>query len=130
MNEPTRVLIAEDQGMMRSALATLLDLEDDLRVVAQVDRGDQVVDEARRSRPDVCLLDIELPGCSGLDVIAELRRSMASCQVIMVTTFGRPGYLKRALEAGARAFLVKDGPGRRPRGGDPPRARRGDGRRP
>jgi two-component system response regulator DesR len=110
VNEITRVLIAEDQGMMRSALAALLDLEDDLTVVAEVGRGDEVVAEARRARPDVCLLDIGLPGRGGLDVVADLKRAVPSCTVIMVTTFGRPGYLKRAMESGAKAFLVKDGP--------------------
>jgi two-component system response regulator DesR len=96
--------------MMRSALSTLLELEDDMTVVAEVGRGDEVVAEAARAVPDVVLLDIELPGRSGLDVIAELIETVPSCAVIVVTTFGRPGYLKRALEAGARGFLVKDDP--------------------
>jgi two-component system response regulator DesR len=103
-------MIAEDQGMMRSALSTLLELEDDMTVVAEVGRGDEVVAEAARSMPDVILLDIELPGRSGLDLIAELIETVPGCAVIIVTTFGRPGYLKRALEAGARGFLVKDDP--------------------
>jgi two-component system response regulator DesR len=106
----TRVLIAEDQGMMRGALAVLLDLEDDLEVVAQVARGDEIVKVADRVRPDVALLDIELPGGSGLDAAAELRDTCPDCTVIIVTTFGRPGYLRQALDAGARGFLVKDGP--------------------
>ncbi|MFG2101157.1 response regulator [Micromonospora echinaurantiaca] len=110
MDRTTRLLIAEDQGMMRSALATLLDLEDDLTVVAQVARGDEVVAAVERVRPDVCLLDIELPGRSGLDVIGDVVRAVPSCAVVIVTTFGRPGYLRRALQAGARAFLVKDDP--------------------
>ncbi|HEV7182879.1 MAG TPA: response regulator transcription factor [Leifsonia sp.] len=106
----TRVLIAEDQGMMRSALATLLDLEDDLQVVATVARGDEVVTMAERMRPDVILLDIELPGRSGLEVLGELAHMHPESIVIIVTTFARPGYLRRALAAGARGFLVKDDP--------------------
>jgi two-component system response regulator DesR len=110
MTAVTSIMIAEDQGMMRSALSTLLELEDDMTVVAEVGRGDEVVAEAARAVPDVVLLDIELPGRSGLDVIAELIETVPTCAVIVVTTFGRPGYLKRALEAGARGFLVKDDP--------------------
>jgi two-component system response regulator DesR len=105
-----RVLLAEDQGMMRSALAMLLGLEPDLEIVAQVDRGDQVVAAAREYRPDVALLDIEMPGVSGLDAAAELRTAVPECRVLILTTFGRPGYLRRAMDAGARGFLVKDGP--------------------
>ncbi|MFI0901203.1 response regulator [Streptomyces sp. NPDC020983] len=105
-----RVLLAEDQGMMRGALALLLDLEDDMEVVAQVGAGDQVVAEALAVRPDVALLDIEMPGASGLDAAAELREKLPECRVLILTTFGRPGYLRRAMEAGAAGFLVKDGP--------------------
>ncbi|SEN30267.1 response regulator transcription factor [Actinacidiphila rubida] len=105
-----RVLLAEDQGMMRGALALLLGLEDDIEVVAQVAAGDRIVPEALAIRPDVALLDIELPGRSGLDAAAELRAQLPSCQVLILTTFGRPGYLRRAMEAGAAGFLVKDGP--------------------
>lgn len=110
MSEPTTILIAEDQRMMRSALTTLLDLEDDLAVIGGVERGDEVVAAAQRLRPDIVLLDIELPGCSGLDVIAPLIEAVPGCSVVVVTTFGRPGYLGRALAAGARGFLVKDDP--------------------
>lgn len=110
MTTATSIMIAEDQRMMRSALSTLLELEDDMTVVAEVGRGDEVVAEAARSVPDVVLLDIELPGRSGLELIAELIETVPGCAVIIVTTFGRPGYLKRALEAGARGFLVKDDP--------------------
>ncbi|MGA8117882.1 MAG: response regulator transcription factor [Actinocatenispora sp.] len=105
-----RVLLAEDQGMMRGALATLLGLEDDLVVVAKVGRGDEVVPAALEHRPDVALLDIEMPGLSGLDAAAELREQFPACRVLIVTTFGRPGYLRRAMEAGASGFLIKDGP--------------------
>jgi two-component system response regulator DesR len=105
-----RVLLAEDQGMMRGALALLLGLEDDIEVVAQVAAGDRIVAEALDVRPDIALLDIELPGRSGLDAAAELRDRLPSCRVLILTTFGRPGYLRRAMEAGAAGFLVKDGP--------------------
>ncbi|MET9351077.1 response regulator transcription factor [Streptomyces termitum] len=106
----TRVLLAEDQGMMRGALALLLGMEPDIEVVAQVGRGDEIVDRALLARPDVALLDIELPGRSGLDAAAELRDEVPDCRVLILTTFGRPGYLRRAMEAGAAGFLVKDGP--------------------
>ncbi|MFD5470384.1 response regulator [Streptomyces sp. NPDC127105] len=105
-----RLLLAEDQQMMRGALALLLGMEDDMEVVAQVSAGDAVVDAALTHRPDVALLDIELPGMSGLDAAAELRERVPDCQVLILTTFGRPGYLRRAMEAGAGGFLVKDGP--------------------
>ncbi|WP_329318598.1 response regulator transcription factor [Streptomyces sp. NBC_01262] len=105
-----RVLLAEDQGMMRGALALLLNLEDDIEVVAQTGAGDRIVPEALAVRPDVALLDIELPGRSGLDAAAELRDALPACKVLILTTFGRPGYLRRAMEAGACGFLVKDGP--------------------
>jgi two-component system, NarL family, response regulator DesR len=105
-----RVLLAEDQGMMRGALAMLLSMEDDIEVVAQVDTGDKVLQTAMDTRPDVALLDIEMPGRSGLDAAADLRRELPSCRVLILTTFGRPGYLRRAMEAGAGGFLIKDGP--------------------
>ncbi|NUL07356.1 response regulator transcription factor [Streptomyces lunaelactis] len=105
-----RVLLAEDQGMMRGALALLLGLEPDIEVVAQVGRGDAIVDAALTSRPDVALLDIELPGRSGLDAAADLRDEVPDCRVLILTTVGRPGYLRRVMEAGAAGFLIKDGP--------------------
>ncbi|MEU9498108.1 response regulator transcription factor [Streptomyces sp. NPDC048196] len=105
-----KVLLAEDQGMMRGALALLLGLEEDMQVVAQVGAGDRIVAAALDARPDIALLDIELPGRSGLDAAADLRTALPSCKVLIVTTFGRPGYLRRAMEAGASGFLVKDGP--------------------
>ncbi|MFH8441419.1 response regulator [Streptomyces sp. NPDC018026] len=107
---PVRVLLAEDQGMMRGALALLLGMEDDIEVVAQVAAGDEIVAAALAHRPDIALLDIELPGLSGLDAAAELRERAPGCRVLILTTFGRPGYLRRAMEAGAAGFLVKDGP--------------------
>jgi two-component system response regulator DesR len=105
-----RVLIAEDQGMVRGALASLLGLEPDIEVVAQVSRGDEVVRAAAAARPDVALLDIEMPGATGLDAAAGLRRELPGCRVLIVTTFGRPGYLRRAMQDGAAGFLLKDAP--------------------
>ncbi len=105
-----RVLLAEDQGMMRGALALLLRLEPDIEVVAEVGSGTDVVPTALATWPDVALLDIEMPGCSGLDAAAALRRELPSCKVLIVTAFGRAGYVRRAMEAGASGFLVKDGP--------------------
>jgi len=105
-----RVIIAEDQGMVRGALATLLGLEEDIEVVAQCSRGDEVVTAALAERPDVALLDIEMPGMDGLEAAARLHQAAPECVIIILTTFGRPGYLRRAMEAGATGFVVKDGP--------------------
>jgi two-component system response regulator DesR len=106
----TRILLAEDQAMVRGALAALLTLERDLEIVAQVGRGDEIVPAALAARPDVALLDIELPGLDGLAAAAQLRSAVPGCRVVMLTTFGRPGYLRRAMEAGATGFLLKDAP--------------------
>ena len=106
----TRILLAEDQAMVRGALAALLAMERDLEVVAEVGRGDEIVPAALASRPDVALLDIELPGLDGLAAAAQLRAAVPGCRVVMLTTFGRPGYLRRAMEAGASGFLLKDAP--------------------
>lgn len=105
-----RVLIAEDQAMIRGALASLLGLEDDIEVVAQVERGDEVIDAVRRARPDVALLDIEMPGLDGISVAAAIARDLPSTRSLILTTFGRPGYLRRALAEGASGFLHKDAP--------------------
>jgi two-component system response regulator DesR len=105
-----RLLIADDQSLVRVALAALLSMEDDFEVVAEVGRGDEVVAAALAARPDVALLDIEMPGIDGISAAAALRSELPSCRVIVVTTFGRPGYLRRAMEAGASGFLVKDAP--------------------
>ncbi|WP_433388978.1 response regulator transcription factor [Micromonospora sp. KLBMP9576] len=107
---PIKILLAEDQGMMRGALALLLDLEEDMQVVAQVAEGNEIVPVALKIRPDVAVLDIELPGRSGLDAADELRTELPDCKVLIVTTFSRPGYLRRAMQVGARGFLSKDGP--------------------
>jgi len=105
-----KVLIAEDQAMIRGALAALLAIEDDIEVVAQVDRGDGVVEAAVKANPDVALLDIEMPGQDGITAAAELRKRLPSCRVLILTVFGRPGYLRRAVDAGISGFLLKDAP--------------------
>ena len=105
-----RVLLAEDQAMIREALAALLSFEDDIEVVAQVGRGDEVTPAALASKPDVALLDIEMPGMDGLTAAAALQAALPSVKIVILTTFGRPGYLRRAMEAGASGFVVKDSP--------------------
>lgn len=105
-----RLLIADDQELIRSALCRLLDLEDDLSVVASVGRGDEIVDAALRTHPDVALLDIEMPGIDGLAAAAVLAERVPDCRTLILTTFGRPGYLRRAMESGAAGFVVKDAP--------------------
>jgi two-component system, NarL family, response regulator DesR len=105
-----RVLLAEDQAMIREALAALLSFEDDIEVVAQVGRGDEVTAAALASKPDVALLDIEMPGMDGLTAAAALSQASPGTKIVILTTFGRPGYLRRAMEAGASGFVVKDSP--------------------
>ncbi|MFI7039705.1 response regulator transcription factor [Microbispora rosea] len=105
-----RVVLAEDQSMVRGALASLLGLEPDIEVVGEASDGDEVIGVAEATRPDVALLDIEMPGRDGISAAEELRRRVPGCRVVILTTFGRPGYLRRAMEAGAVAFLVKDSP--------------------
>jgi two-component system response regulator DesR len=105
-----RVLIAEDQTMVRGALRALLDLEDDLEVVAEVGRGDAVVEAAREHHPDVALLDIEMPGLDGIEAARALATAVPEVRAVVLTTFGRPGFLRRAMEVGASGFLVKDAP--------------------
>src|SRR5947209_12766004 len=105
-----RVLLAEDQVMVREALAALLSFEDDIEVVAHVGRGDEVVAAALAMHPDVALLDIEMPGQDGLAAAAALARDAPSCRTLILTTFGRPGYLRRAMDAGVWGFLIKDAP--------------------
>ncbi|MCL2536350.1 MAG: response regulator transcription factor [Nocardiaceae bacterium] len=107
-----RLLLADDQALVRGALAALLALEPDLDVVAEVGRGDEVVAAAVAHRPDVALLDVEMPGLDGISAAAALRDATPDVRVLIVTTFGRPGYLKRALQAGAAGFVVKDTPAR------------------
>jgi two-component system response regulator DesR len=105
-----RVLLAEDQDLVRGAMAALLSMEPDIEVVAEVDRGDEVVTAAQESHPDVALLDIEMPGYDGIQAAAALRRSLPQCRSLMLTTFGRPGYLRRAMSSGASGFMLKDAP--------------------
>ncbi len=105
-----RLLIADDQALVRGALAALLGLEADIEVVAQVGRGDEVVEAARTSEATVALLDIEMPGIDGIAAAAQLRAEVPGCRALIVTTFGRPGYLARAMQAGASGFVVKDTP--------------------
>lgn len=105
-----RLLVADDQALVRGALSALLGLEPDIEVVAEVGRGDEVVAAAVANSADVALLDIEMPGIDGIAAAAELRRALPACRALIVTTFGRPGYLKRAMQAGASGFVVKDTP--------------------
>ncbi len=105
-----RLLLADDQELVRTALGALLDLEEDFEVVASVGRGDEVAEAATKHRPDVALLDIEMPGLDGLSVAAVLTAQVPGCRSVILTTFGRAGYLRRAMEAGAVGFVVKDAP--------------------
>jgi two-component system response regulator DesR len=105
-----RVLLAEDQAMVRGALSALLSLEDDIEIVAEASRGDEVLPAALDTRPDVALLDIEMPGRDGLAAATVLHERLPSCLVVILTTFGRSGYLRRAMESGAVGFLLKDAP--------------------
>jgi two-component system response regulator DesR len=105
-----QIMIAEDQAMVRQALVALLGLEPDIEVVAQAATGDEALAMARKHRPDVAVLDIEMPGRNGLEVARQLRQDDFAGQVVIVTTFGRPGYLRAAMAAGASGFLLKDSP--------------------
>jgi two-component system, NarL family, response regulator DesR len=105
-----QVLIAEDQAMVRGALASLLGLESDIEVVGEVSRGDEVLAASLAARPDVALLDIEMPGATGLEAAEALAEELPGCRILILTTFGRPGYLRRAMEGGAAGFLLKDAP--------------------
>jgi two-component system response regulator DesR len=105
-----RLLIADDQELIRSAFAALLGMQPDFAVVAAVARGDEVVEAARRTQPDVALLDIEMPGIDGLAAAELLSAQVPGCRSLILTTFGRPGYLRRAMESGAAGFVVKDSP--------------------
>lgn len=107
-----RLVIADDQALVRGALAALLGLEADIEVVAEVGRGDEVADAVVLHNADVALLDVEMPGMDGIAAAAQLRGLAPDCRVLMVTTFGRPGYLRRAMLAGAAGFVVKDTPAR------------------
>ena len=105
-----RILLAEDQAMVRGALGALLSLESDMEIVAEVARGDEVLVAALAAQPDVALLDIEMPGCDGLTAAAQVHAKLPTCRVLILTTFGRPGYLRKAMESGVVGFLLKDAP--------------------
>ncbi|HYA00032.1 MAG TPA: response regulator transcription factor [Candidatus Binatia bacterium] len=105
-----RVLLAEDQAMIRGALIALLSRVADIEVVAEAADGDSAVAEALRVKPDVAVLDIEMPGRDGISVAGELRRLLPSCRVLILTVFGRPGFLRRAMDSGVAGFLLKDAP--------------------
>ncbi len=109
---PIRLLLADDQALVRGALAALLDLEPDLEVVAEVGSGDAVVPAATEHGVDVALLDVEMPGMDGIEATAAVKAARPGVRVLIVTTFGRPGFLRRALQAGADGFVVKDTPAR------------------
>jgi two-component system, NarL family, response regulator DesR len=105
-----RIMIAEDQTMVRQALVALLELEPDIGVVAEAASGDEALAMARKHQPDVAVLDIEMPGPSGIEVARLLTESGFPGKIVIVTTFGRPGYLRAAMAAGASGFLLKDAP--------------------
>lgn len=105
-----RIIISEDQRMLRGALGTLLNFEEDMEVIGQAENGEQALTQIRELKPDVCLLDIEMPIKSGLEVAEELRALNSSCKVVILTTFARPGYFERALKANVHGYLLKDGP--------------------
>ena len=108
-----RVLLAEDQGMVLGALAALLELEPDIEVVGRARDGKEALDLVEKATPDVILTDIEMPRMTGLELAAELKRRKSAARVVIVTTFGRSGYLRRALDAGAAGYLLKDSPAER-----------------
>src|SRR5258708_34501635 len=110
-----RIMIAEDQTMVRQALVALLELEPDIEVVAQAATGDEALAMAAKHRPDVAVLDIEMPGPTGIQVASQLSRSGFGGRGVIITTFDRPGYLRAAMTAGASAFLLKDTPPAHPR---------------
>jgi two-component system response regulator DesR len=107
------VVVAEDQAMVLGALAALLDIEADLSVVGRAANGRAALEQVRRLRPDVLVTDVEMPEMTGLDLAQALRAEGLTTRVVILTTFARPGYLRRALEAGASAYLLKDAPSER-----------------
>ncbi|MCY1657863.1 MULTISPECIES: response regulator transcription factor [Dietzia] len=107
---PIRLVLADDQALVRGGLAALLALERDIDVVAEVGRGDELLAAVERLRPDVCVVDIEMPGGDGITTTRRIRDEHPGVRVLIVTTFGRPGYVSRALESGAGGFVVKDTP--------------------
>lgn len=104
-----KIVIAEDQRMLRGALGSLLDLEDDLEIIGQAENGEEALDKIISLKPDVCILDIEMPLLNGLDVAEEIKCQQSPCKVIILTTFARPGYFERAVKLGVHGYLLKDG---------------------
>ncbi|MFB9375745.1 response regulator [Kineococcus gynurae] len=111
MTTPIRVLLADDENLVRSAVAGLLDLADDIEVVAQAASGPEAIAMGRKEEPDVAVLDLQMPGADGLTVAAALHADVPTCRTMIVTSHGRPGYLRRALEVGVRGFLPKTASG-------------------
>jgi len=105
-----RVLLAEDQLMFRTAVRRLLELEEDIEVIAEVGRGDEVVDAALAARPDVAVVDIEMPGRDGISAASELRQRLPGCRTLILTMYGRPGFIQRAMTGGVSGFVLKDAP--------------------
>ncbi|RNB84587.1 DNA-binding response regulator [Brevibacillus fluminis] len=105
-----KVILAEDQGMLRGALSTLLALEDDIEVVGEAENGEQAMQLIRQKQPDLCVLDIEMPLKSGLDVAEAIKAESIPCRTVIVTTFARAGYFQRAMKAGVQGYLLKDSP--------------------
>ena len=105
-----RVLLAEDQLMFRTAVRRLLELEADIQVVAEVGRGDELVAAALAARPDVAVVDIEMPGQDGISAASELRQSLPTCRTLILTMYGRPGFVQRAMQGGVSSFVLKDAP--------------------
>ncbi|WP_300266354.1 response regulator transcription factor [Microbacterium sp.] len=110
MSDPIRLVIVDDQAMLRGALLALLELEDDLTVVATAGDGAEAVSAVAEHRPDVCLMDIQMPGMDGIEATTAVLEAAPGTRVLIVTTFARPGYLRSALDAGASGFVVKDAP--------------------
>ncbi|WP_416828043.1 response regulator [Ectobacillus polymachus] len=104
------IMIAEDQRMLRGALGALLDLEDDLQIIGQAENGEEAMEIIRTLKPDVCIMDIEMPIYSGLDVVEGMKKEGMPCKTIILTTFARPGYFERAMKAGVDGYLLKDSP--------------------
>jgi two-component system, NarL family, response regulator DesR len=105
-----RVLLAEDQLMFRTAVRRLLELEGDIEVVAEVARGDEVVSAALRAQPDVAVVDIEMPGLDGISAASQLQRIVPGCRALILTMYGRPGFMQRGMEGGVSSFVLKDAP--------------------
>lgn len=104
-----KIVIAEDQGMLRGALGSLLDFEDDIEVIAQAKNGEEAFQFIQALEPDVCLMDIEMPIKSGLEVAEELKKLGSECKIIILTTFARPGYFERAVKTDVHGYMLKDG---------------------